>query len=460
MQKKLTTKQEQELIEEGFIDWMENMPEKGFDLSKDKDIIFLEFYERLLGGDFKEEESTKSSNKKIAKAFLKSYYNAEREDEILPYIDKEAWKIKYKESFPFITKFVNEYFADEKVEITNIDELRKTLAVIAANKLSKVYGSCIQINNTKNKIVDTGFKLAITRSLLDMGYVEQADFLVGGPQTEINEKYQPLILTMYINTANSFMRHHNGLRRKMEDNKYDLVWNSLEQYLKNCESLLTDKTKQDPTFKKVKAEIDEYIESKHQLREHYTLSGIYGDYYNTVLSCVKRFKAGENTPEDKEIVSEFLNRTQEINKALAYKDSHGRGYACNYFVYTNTPPMSMLYLMGEFSKNIPDLSPNDVKMITETKSLIRKAFGDKIKNRQTIQSYHDALHMFQFKTTEHDLTKPENFDKFANEVAKRVDKYHLPKTELCVQIVGADVLKGKEPVKVDELENAKSAIIK
>lgn len=454
--KRNKTTVDKELIDENFRYWVDEIPEKSLDLSMDKEELFFEFYDRLLAGIYKKEGSTKFSTKRLAKAFLKSYCEAGREEEISSFVDKEAWQIKYKEILPLINKFVNDFFTEQKVNITNGEELDKVLCSIAAEKLSKVFGSCIQVTNTNNKIVDTQFKLNITRNLLDMGYVEQAGFLIDGPQTQINEKYQKNILNMYINIANEFVNHHTGLKRKMEDEKYDLIWATVEKYLKNCESLMTDKTKQDETFKNVKQEVELYFQSKHDLRQHYTLTGIYGDYYNEVSSCIKRFKKGQNTPQDNEIVESFLTKTREINKALSYKDSKGRRYACNYFVYTTTPPMSMLYLICDFYKNIPNLKEEDIKMLLRTKSLIRAAFGNKMKNRQTVSSYHDSLRMFKYKTPDFDLTNQENFDKFAMKVKEKVDKYNLPNTELCVQIVGADMLKGKEPVKIDELKTGKS----
>ena len=456
MDKKIHTEENQNSEEESFYEWMETMPDKALDLSKDKEEVFWDFYNRLLAGDYKEKGNSKASFIWVARAFVKSYYEAGKEKEIESFIDKEAWKVKYKSNFPLITKFTNDFFSDEKVEIKNSEEMKKCFASIAAQKLSTIFGSCVQVTNQNDKVVDTGFKLAVKRMLEDKGYVEKAGFMTGGPQAEINEKYQPMILNMYVNTANSFVRHRSGLKRKMDDNKFESVWDAVEEYLQNCESLMTENTKKNPNFKKAKAEYEAQKSIKHHIRDNYTLTGIYGDYYNNVLSCVKRFKAKTNTPKDNEIAAEFLKRTQKIHRALSYKDSLGRSYTCNYYVYTDTPPMSMVYLIGDFSKNVPGLSDKDVKMLAETKTLVRRAFGERIRNKQNVHSYPAALQMFKFRTKDHDLTDEKNFENFTREVENNVKKFNLPRTELCAQMVGIDLLKGKTPVKIEEIEEVKT----
>lgn len=438
---------------ENFRDWVLRLKVNEFDLNDSKEQLFFQLFDRIENNEF--EKVTTLTN-----AVLKSYYVCGKEKEIFDFVD--AGSLRVKKPVEMFNAFLSDYVLEEKVECKTPNELYELISKTVADKLIELYGSHIYFPLMSTAFKTYEIKRKIGESLKQRGYVSNKKdqrFLIGNPKEQNqNTKYQNQILSTYLKIVDAYIKdkaYTNHISKNLSVEQYNEFWSVVRDTLKSLESRMLNETKNSDQFVESKKLADTFFEEKiDKAYQKYTKDGRFGEYYNELKTSVGNLLKGEQTVQDNEILKEFYQRIEKLNKALKIKDEKGQNFPANYFACMPIYPTIVFPLISKIEKS-EILNEEQKKVLSETKSLIRLTFPDlTVINNGNCCELGRALRSFRIKyVQEHkvlDLTDEDSYNKFVLQVEQICDKYNLPRNELCIKTVGRDVVKGRNPIVLED----------
>ena len=443
-------------IYENFKDWVKRLSEKALDLSAPKENVKLELFNRFLTGYYK---GIKSFSKSILKSYILS---KEREEEVFDFINPEDLTIK--KPIELINKFLKEYIVENNaVDCKNAGDVGLKIAESIFEYYQSVFGKTIYFD-----MLYPGFKtmpevkksiVEVYKSLGYVAYPKDPRFLISSNVSEPlvpNPKNQETILKMYYHIYDVYVwNYQSHINSKFTEDRYNEFWGVVKLFFNSLETLLTDESKHDEGFVKIKKKVDNFFEStQEKVRRIHTQDGRYGDYCKAIRESLKHYMSGSFDNSDLSNLQEFYERTVRLHSALDIFDENGQNYPVNYFVCMPIHPTTIIDLLSRFQKS-DFLTEKQKLLVGDTKRLIRFSFPDpRMANNGDVAKVEEVLLPFRNKIklpdgTVRDLTNAGNFEKFVSTVSKFIEDNKLPKYEVCISCVGRDIYKGRPPITVD-----------
>ncbi len=438
-------------IYQNFKEWVMRFNERPFDLTRSKEEVAEEFYERFLSGYYK-------SVKDFAKSVLKSYILT-NEDEIIEFVKPEDLIIK--KPVDLINKFLNEYIVEnDKVDCQNTNDVSEAIAKLIFAEAENVFGNVIYLDmlNPKFKTVPE-IKRGVVEAYKQEGflpYSKDVRFLIRKEKTaEINggTKHQIALLKMYDYIFENYIKNYQShIHKDFSEDQYNEFWTVVKLCLDNIENRLTEESRKNEKFVEDKHLADTFFEStKEKVRRTFTKEGRYGDYYNVIKNSLKNYLGGNYDNQDIQNLQQFYQRIELVNGALKITDEKRQNYPANYFVYMPIHPATILDLLSRFQKST-FLSDKQKLLVGDTKRLIRATFPNPyMSNTGDVAKVGEVLLPFKNKTqfsdgTVRDLTSDEKYNEFVGKVENYIKQNNLPGYSLCISCVGKDIYKGREPI--------------
>lgn len=454
---------DKQLAYEHFCSWVVNFDEKSFNLKTSKADIVYDFYNRFLNNEFQ-------GIKEFTRAVLKSYVMA-KDEEIKPFVSPEDFAIK--KPVELINKFLNDFIINGKpVQCENSEDVYKALAKIIATNTEEIFGHMLYLNLLSPKSKSFGdtkkFLIEEFKNRKYLPYIKDDQrFLIKIRPISIvenNQNQQRILLETYISAVNIFIDGYRGhFSEAVKKDKFNKFWDAVGFFLSNVERKLSEENKISEDFVQAKKNVENfYGTTKEILRRSKTAEGRNGVYYNLVKESLRNFLDGKASDEEKNALNAFCNKVKVLNKALKITDEKGQNYPVNYFACMPIHPATMLSLLTRM-QNSGILSDELARIFGETKSLTRASFtttkdnfpvfgntGDVTSIEETLRSFKGQEQVVNGYVC--DLSDENQYDMFVEKVEKVVDKNSLPKNQLCITYIGKDIIRGREPINLRDID--------
>ena len=444
----LTEEEKQELYDY-FISLTGNV--KTFDLTKPKNEIALDFYKRIFKNDF-------SSYKNLATSIFKSYtklgdaQKAEMED----FVDFEYLKLKKPNEI--IEKFLNDFVLTEKVaNLKKNEDLETAFANGLAERLEDIFGSQMFVDvDTLNNISLVTFKSKLLSKLQNDGY----HFDKNVPELMTNENLnkkstknsQQFVLDNYVNFVNKYVRDYGDhLKPLSKEKDYDDYWTKIKSYCNYLDGLLTEQTKQNPSYLKAQTLLDEFYSKEiDYIKKNRTKFGKFGEYLSGVFASAVNLKNNKASEEDMANINSFLQKVKHMNQDIMEGDNPN---PVVYFYYFKVSPLVCMQVVKKLIESEKKLPKEQVKELRDASKYLNMSFRanvgletmDVVDVRSTLNNKYRNFST-QSSTHKMDMTIDGNFDKFVQNVEKAIADYDLPKNELCISALAKRISFGKKPL--------------
>ncbi len=456
--------EDKEIIEQMFRDWLSKCHEKTFDLSKSRDEIFLEFYQKFGKGEFKTLDS-------LATAIFKSYYFS-KPNEMQSFARKSELMLMNKNEL--INKFFKEKILDDdvKMSISDSDDIWKVYAKVLAEKLPKVLGNVNYVefsgrgfdysDKVRREIIQAMKEKGFTHSKID-------DNLFFCPEKNVSSDIkvsQKFILDSYIKVVDRYIYKFDRIISKdCSEEDFNVFCESVGKLFSNLEAKMTDETKKSPDFISKNKYVKNFFEEQIPLlRAVYFKDGV--KYHASLKAALDKFEKYEDKEtfvkeqhDDALLLDAFLNKLKELGSVLTIKDEDGQNYPVNYFVVMTIDADKCSRLITNLQKS-GYVSEDEANKLYLIKGVLRNNFsGDKEINPLDLNKdwHNNIFKEFKVKIQRNgkviDLQNDDNFIMFKNMVIKTIEEYNLPYTRMCVRGVAYNLARGKKAVNLGEYDD-------
>lgn len=445
---------------EAFIEKIKGSNVKYYDLKKSKDELFLEFVE-----DFKQ---IKTANKlsDIAMKIFKSYYlisDDSKRKELYQYIDVKNFRLNDVEHWnrnigtgktgsDLIKNFISDFvlFDEEKKYLDEFvsqkySETKKCIEKVLVLKLKHIFGSYLYYDLSKVAKSELPENNTLRNYFNEFGYIEILDnIFVNKERVTADLNYQKFIQKTFVDFSSyakkSFLDNVANKKTKISKAKFEAIYHALKGINDTLNDLLCDEFKKSSAYLTTSKNLEFLNGSYDAMVDNYTYEGSVGETYLKIKETL------ETSSESSEVIKQFSQLCQRINKVLSIKDDKFkdsfcfpfRNYPINYFVVTDIHPKNLVELIELYNQKFPENKLDD--------SLIVKSF-EKVPHGIEYNSGRqmDVANCLRTKGKELVYTSQE-----LQNVQDYIQKHNLPCFNICIQIVAQDLRAGKEPINMGD----------
>ncbi|MBP3431912.1 MAG: hypothetical protein J6K39_03570 [Clostridia bacterium] len=442
-----------------FDTWMKTIREKTYDLKAPNSENFFKFYEILCSGAYE-------LSRPLPQAILKSY--AQNSEDVSEYVDID--KLKVRDNYKLICKFFNEHALEgETIDCKNGQELNRALANIIAKRIQQAEGDIVYVDISKMHLYKnasiTPIRNFYVEALAKLGYKQDPvmkNLYVSDRKVpvEISENNQSWILKQYVERERWFTDEFYIIFGKVDDpEEFSHGFELFEKYLKTLEERMSEQTRTSEKFLMAKADFEKFVEKqKAAYHEKLTRSKRFASYYKPASEALWRRLKKNPAENDDVIIKDFIKLVENVHFAMNVVDENGKKYPANYFLFTEMHPNDMVSLLIVAEKaNCFD--EKQAKKSAEVKAVLRNLDTAAMTRTEDGASY--DLDMFlskyraktNFNGIDLDLRLEENFREFANKVDTMIKENNLPTTQVCVNALAREMIKGCSPINTEILKN-------
>ncbi len=440
---KLTEEEKQEQFE-WYLELAKNYAVKPLDLNKGKDLVFADFMNRLFAKEF-------DQGAKIYKLLEKSYamFQPEKLKEFLSYED-----IKIKKPIDLVSAFFNDFIVKTEQPFKNLVEFNDTLAKCYVDEIEKDFGNfafapCSNIN------MKDDFKANFLKYMKDKGYIVvdnyQNFFIRENGKEKIGDENQKVLLNAYETIVKMYIDHYSDFMKK-DRQSFDRFWNVVKLNLENIELRLTSESKTSEIFVKNKAKADQFFQvSMKKVLKNSKITEQFEEF-EKVKSAVKNLVADIADENDKKTVNDFYKMIEKVGDALSVVGKDGQPYPVNYYLVTKFEPIEFLDIVTYLQKK--DIWTDEQKNnLSRIKTLVRQNFpvpaqsplGKDLKVKEVLDLRFKGVKT-KTKSSYVDLSEDSAYTQFVKKVEDVITQHNLPRSELCITLIGKEFMKGREPI--------------
>ncbi len=446
-------------VDEIFKFWLSNRKEKKFDLTKSKDELLLDLYQRLVNGDYE-------TLNDLALGIAKSYH-ANDPESISKYVKK--LDLMLNNPIGIVNKFFNEHILDESTVFEKSEDIWTAYAKVIAEKFPKFYGNVTYIDLTSMSFdFKDRISLAVNKAMKEKGFMPNkfdGNLFINKTFSKSNGKNQSLLLMAYCDLVDRYVgKFDKIIPKKPKEDDFNNFCNAIQTLFSNLENEMTKETKSNPLFimknKSVKKFLNEHRPILHTIN--------FGDsevYRCRVREALNHIKDSENKEkikdEDKSVAEEFYGRLKKLNKAFKISDKDGI-FPVNYYAIMPLHVKTCFALVDSLQKS-GYLSKQDSTELYQVKSVLNRFKQDRqitsVDLQGMAQDNFFKEYRCKIRTSENvvDLTDEENYKLFKDMVIETMQEYNLPYFDTCIKGVAYNLARARRPINLGDEDQGHEA---
>lgn len=448
LEKEEIKKEKNAIYEEVFEEWINYIDTKPFDLNKTKTDIFYDFYNVIL---------EKKSYSKLIEKIFKTYYLK----------DKKAMEGCYDAADMLIpaTSYNNIFkkYLDENIQtaqehncVENDDVIAAVADAVVTNMVD-IFGDIFMFKMPMmfvSQYPDVSKDVKTTLENRGFSNFDSAWTLIARPDSKkevvVKEEHQKYLLDGYEKMSkmfclNTFVNYAN----KFGEQKFIQLYGIVEKFLQNVEARLTEESKQNPEFLKLKAQNAKFFETKLiPYIKDLSIESKSDDFYERVSKAVEMYTKKTASSADERVLRRFYNRLNVLEKALSIPDENGEAYGPNYFIVMPIDPILLYGLLPRFEK-CGFLNKEEVNGLLELRKSMNGLFS-RVTHRDVyvtnLEKFLEGYKGTFIKNGKTVTVDDNNFPQFMQKVRGVIDEYNLPMTRPCINSIAYRVSRGCEKV--------------